>query len=164
MIVKHAALTLLSSALISAILFFAILPAAEAKSHDQKAEKNNDIIPNHLFIGQTVPDKLPQPSAPKPAKDKLILPPGEEPYFPTRQDNQPLVLNVDRTVNLTEALNRFYYDPKWRGEVWVPFNQFETIERATRQMATWPEYDQANVYRKLNRVNQWFERKSGFGP
>lgn len=164
MIVKRHALTLLSSTLLSALLFLLILQPAHSRGKEQTANKQKDNIPEHLFIGQSVPDKLPAPAAPRPGKEKLILPPGEEPYFPTRQDGQPLVLNVDRTVNLTETLNRFYYDPKWRGEVWVPFNQFEAIERATRQMATWPEYDEANVYRKLNKVNQWFERKSGFGP
>lgn len=103
------------------------------------------------------------PIAP-PNKDKLITPPGEEIYFPIRSDGQPFVINIDRTVNLTDALNSFYFDPKWRGEVWVPFNQFEFIERASRLMSTWPEYDEANQFRKLNRVNKFFERWSGYGP
>ncbi len=85
-------------------------------------------------------------------------------YYPVRMDGQPYVLNVDRTVNLTDALNRFYYDPRWRGEVWVPFDQISTIERATRLMSTWREYNEFSTFRILNKVNIFFERWSGFGP
>lgn len=74
------------------------------------------------------------------------------------------MLDIDTTINFTDALNRFYYDPKWRGEVWVPFNQWTISERATRLMATWPEYDEFSQYRKLNHVHKFFERYSGFGP
>ncbi len=90
--------------------------------------------------------------------------PGEQVYFPTNPDGTPFVLDIDTTVNFTDALNRFYYDPKWRGEVWVPFNQWSVSERATRLMGTWPEYDEFSQYRKLNHVHKFFERYSGFGP
>jgi len=123
-----------------------------------------DSIPDRLFPGTRPPDRLPEPRAARPSHDKLVVPPGEEPYYPVREDGQPYVLNVDKTVNLTESLNAFYYDPKWRGEVWVPFDQVSNIERATRLMATWPEYDQANMYRKFTHVNKFLERMSGFGP
>ncbi|MCC6979064.1 MAG: hypothetical protein IT343_12135 [Candidatus Melainabacteria bacterium] len=99
-----------------------------------------------------------------PARDKLISQPGESHYFPTTADGTPIVLELDTTVNFTESLNRFYYEPKWRGEVWVPFNQWSLIERATRLMSTWPEYDEFSQYRKLNHVHKFFERYSGFGP
>lgn len=96
--------------------------------------------------------------------DKLIAPPGENPYFPVRTDGQPYILNMDTTVNLTDALNRYYYNPRWRGEVWTPFDQVDQIEKATRLMSTWFEYDQENIYRKGDPVAKWFERLSGFGP
>jgi hypothetical protein len=96
--------------------------------------------------------------------DKLITPPGENPYFPVRTDGQPYILNMDTTVNLTDALNRYYYNPRWRGEVWTPFDQVDQIEKATRLMSTWFEYDQENIYRKGDPVAKWFERLSGFGP
>lgn len=99
-----------------------------------------------------------------PARDRLIAPPGEAHYFPTTPDGTPVVLDLDTTINFTESLNRFYYEPKWRGEVWVPFNQWSLIERATRLMSTWPEYDEFSQYRKLNHVHKFFERYSGFGP
>ncbi len=94
----------------------------------------------------------------------LVTPPGEERYFPTREDGQPFVLNVDRTVNLTSALNSFYFDPRWRGEVWAPFDQVDTIERQTRLMSTWPEYDQFSILRIADPIHKFFEKYSGFGP
>ncbi len=95
---------------------------------------------------------------------KLVRPPGESSYFPVREDGQPYMLNVDTTVNMTETINQFYYDPKWRGEVWVPFDQFSAIERGTRAMATWKEYDEFSELRKFNKIHKFFERSSGFGP
>lgn len=121
-------------------------------------------IPNRLFAGRHSPLRPAYPAAPMPPKDRLITPPGEEPYFPVRSDGQPYVLNVDRTVNLTEAINQFYYDPKWRGEVWTPFDQYTSVERAQRLMATWPEYDEFSQFRKLNHWHKFWERNSGFGP
>lgn len=121
---------------------------------------------SYASLAECKPKKnsLMQPPAPRPAPDNVVTPPGEEAYFPVRPDGQPFLLNIDNSVNLTDAINGFYYDPKWRGEVWAPFDQISLIERATRKMATWPEYDQANQYRKFNHVNKFFERYSGFGP
>lgn len=107
---------------------------------------------------------LPEPAAPPPSPDNLVPPPGEEIYFPVRADGQPFLLNIDTTINLTDALSSFYYDPKWRGEVWAPFDQVSLIERSTRLMSTWKEYDQFSFYRVLNGVNKRLERMSGFGP
>lgn len=104
------------------------------------------------------------PPAPEPRRDQLVPPPGENRYFPVRPDSQPFVLNVDSTVNLTAALNEFYFNPKWCGEDWAPFDQVEAIERACRLMSTWREYNEANVYNSLTPVNKFFERVSGFGP
>lgn len=107
---------------------------------------------------------LPEPAAPEPAPDNLVPPPSEEIYFPVRADGQPFLLNIDTTINLTDSISSFYYDPKWRGEVWAPFDQVSLIERSTRLMSTWPEYDQFSYYRVLNGVNKRLERMSGFGP
>src|SRR6185369_5119577 len=107
---------------------------------------------------------LVEPRAASPAKDKLVPPPSEEPYFPMRADGQEFMLNVDSTVNMTDALNGFYYDPKWRGEKWVPFDQIEAIERGTRLMSTWKEYDEFSELRRFNRWHKFWERSSGFGP
>lgn len=126
--------------------------------------KNNDDIPDYLFIGKKVPNKIPMPAAPQPDHNKIVPPPGEQQYFPIRADGQPYILNIDRTVNLTEALNRTYYNPKWRGEEWTPFDQVDNIERACRLMGTWREYDEANIYRVFTPVNKFFEKYSGFGP
>jgi hypothetical protein len=106
----------------------------------------------------------PEPAAVEAAPDILVTPPGEEAYFPVRPDGQPFLLNIDTTVNLTDKLSGFYYDPKFRGEVWAPFDQVNLIERATRLMSTWQDYDQFSTYRKLNKVNKFFEKYSGFGP
>jgi hypothetical protein len=131
---------------------------------DGAMAKKSDEIPDYLFIGKKVPNKLPMPAAPSPDRAKMITPPGEESYFPVRADGQPYILNIDRTVNLTEALNRLYYNPKWRGEEWTPFDQVDNIERAQRLMGTWKEYDEANIYRVFTPVNKFFEKYSGFGP
>lgn len=106
----------------------------------------------------------PEPPAVEASPDNLVTPPGEEAYFPVRPDGQPFLLNIDTTVNLTDRLSGFYYDPKFRGEVWAPFDQVNLIERATRLMATWRDYDEFSTLRKLNKVNKFFEKYSGFGP
>ncbi len=121
-----------------------------------------DGFPERLFRGKSVPMSIEQPHA-LPRGDK-VAPPGEAVCFPVRDDGQPYVLNVDSTINMTAALNRFYYDPKWRGEVWVPFDQFELLERQTRLMSTFKEYDEFSQLRKLNIIHKFFERASGFGP
>jgi hypothetical protein len=128
---------------------------------DRALGKDGD-IPDRLFASRSAP--MVYPPAPSPERDKLIVPPGEESYFPVRADGQPYVLNVDRTVNLTSALNQFYFNPKWRGEVWTPFDQIQSIERATMIMGTWREYDEFSELRLFNGVHKWFEKWSGFGP
>lgn len=124
--------------------------------------KSADDIPDHLFIARKVPDQV--PPAARPPRDRLISPPGEEIFYPIRTDGQAYVLNVDRTINLTQALNNFYYDPRWRGEVWTPFDQVDTIERATRLMSTWREYDEFSALRVLNNWHKFWEKYSGYGP
>lgn len=108
--------------------------------------------------------ELAEPPAVAPPEDLVVTPPGEEAYFPVRPDGQPFLVNIDTTINLTDRISGFYYDPKWRGEVWAPFDQVSLIERATRLMATWPEYDQFSTLRKFNGVHKFFEKYSGFGP
>lgn len=125
---------------------------------------SRDEIPDRLFLGTTPPDKLSYPSAPKPTHDKLVPPPGEEHYYPIRADGQPFVLNIENTINLTDYLNRFYYNPSWDGEVWAPADFYTFAERATRTMASWPEYSEFGELRVLNRVHRFIERASGFGP
>lgn len=123
-----------------------------------------DNIPDRLFIGTTVPENLSYPAAPAPPHDKLVPPPGENQYFFTRPDGQPFLLNIENTVNLTDYLNRFYYNPSWDGEVWAPVDFYTFPERASRTMASWPEYSEFGELRVLNRVHRFIERASGFGP
>lgn len=119
---------------------------------------------NNLLAWGRKKETLPEPAAPQPAEDNLVPPPSEEIYFPVRADGQPFLLNIDTTINLTDAISSFYYDPKWRGEVWAPFDQVSLIERSTRLMSTWQEYDQFSTLRLFNKVNKTFEKYSGFGP
>lgn len=116
----------------------------------------------HLFAPRRIAQN-PNPSAPS-STDRPVKMPGEVTVFPTNPDGSQFVLDIDTTINFTDSFNRFYYDPKWRGEVWVPFNQWTIAERATRRMSTWSEYDEFSEYRKLNHVHKFFERYSGFGP
>ena len=160
-----------------------ILPAlaedAESKpleraQNSQQTELTNDMTSNESTVSAS---KKADESESQPARsvatvvpglsaerDKLISPPGEEVYYPVRNDGQPFVLNIDQTVNLTRAINQFYWNPAIEGEVWTPFDQPELIERASRLMTTWPEYDEANIFRSFTRVNKYLERMSGFGP
>src|SRR5688572_28987627 len=64
------------------------------------------------------------PPAPQPNPDKLIAPPGERNTFPMRADGQPVYLNQDVTINMTDALNNYYFNPKLRGEEWGPFETY----------------------------------------
>jgi hypothetical protein len=93
-------------------------------------------IPDRLFAGQTAPEKI---AARGTHDGRLVPPPGEESLFPTSFDGQPRILNIDTTINMTVALNEFYYNPHWRGEYWTPFDQVDLIEKATRLMSTWRE-------------------------
>jgi hypothetical protein len=114
-----------------------------------------------LIAAKRLPN-FPEASTPNP--DKLITPPGEIQYFPIRADGQPFVLNEDITVNWTDALNRYYYNPRWRGEVWSPLPHYWIVERSVRMMPTWPEYDQFSILRVGNGWHKFMERWSGFGP
>jgi hypothetical protein len=104
------------------------------------------------------------PAARMPSPDKLVFPAQENIYFPVRGDGQPYVLAEDMTVNWTQALNEYYFDPKWRGEVWGPFPMYFIIERAVRMMPTYPEYDQFSTIRVGNGWHKFWEKYSGYGP
>lgn len=128
-------------------------------------------IPNRLFEGPTVPETVTRkvaqqlnPPAPAPSSDNVVPAPSEYQYFPIRSDGQPYMLYLDKTINMTETLNRFYYDPKWRGELWVPEDPVTFPEKATRLLSTWQEYDQQNIFRVGNGLARFIEKMSGFGP
>ena len=115
-----------------------------------------------LFWGKQPPVFIEEPQTVP--KGGLITPPGEHSHFPVRKDGQDYVLDIDMNVNLTRALNRFYYDPKWRGEEWVPFDQISIIEKAARNMGTWKEYNEFTTLRVFNGFHIFFEKYSGYGP
>ncbi|MCC7530759.1 MAG: hypothetical protein IT342_19710 [Candidatus Melainabacteria bacterium] len=142
---------------LSAVLLTLLNPVNSASAEDSKKRSF------HFFPSKTIAQNI-RPAAVSPSPEKSIAMPGEVNFFPTNPDGTPFVLDIDTTVNFTDSLNRFYFDPKWRGEVWVPFNQWTISERATRLMATWPEYDEFSQLRKLNHIHKFFERYSGFGP
>ncbi len=121
-----------------------------------------DNIFHKLFHKDNYKTAANEPVAPR--REHLISPPGERTEFPVRQDGQAFVLNVDTTTNMTDAINSFYFNPKWEGEVWAPFDQVELIERASRTMNTWPEYNSETMFRFGTGVAKLFERWSGFGP
>lgn len=104
------------------------------------------------------------PEAPGPNPDHLITPPSENPYFYVRTDGQAFTLQIDSTNNLTDYLNRHYYDFRWRAQVWSPWDTVSQCERAVRLTHLWPEYDEANHFRLWTGFNQFLERTSGFGP
>ena len=119
---------------------------------------------NNLIAANVYPAPLAQPAAPQPSPDILITPPGEVSTFPMRPDGQPFVLNIDESINMTDALNRYYYNPRWRGEEWGPVPWYWIPERMVRMMPSWEEYDQQNIFRLGNRWAKFFEKYSGFGP
>ncbi len=147
---------LLTIALLS--IFFQSTDPAQCKEFMQRKES----IPDSLFKEQRAPLHLDEPHVVP--KGELVSPPGEEMYFPVREDGQDYIVNLDSTVNMTQALNEFYYDPKWRGEVWAPFDQYTLLERASRRMGTWKEYDEFSELRIMNKWHKFWERASGFGP
>lgn len=104
------------------------------------------------------------PEAPGPDPDHLIIPPRENPYFFVRPDGQAFTLQTDHTNNLTDYLNRHYYDFNWRGEVWSPYDNMTLVEKTSRIMGTWPDYYYATRFRTLNGWNIFWEKWSGFGP
>ena len=104
------------------------------------------------------------PHAPPAPKDNLVPPPSMNQYFFTRTDGQPYYLNIDSTANMTDAINRFYFNIGMEGEQWAPADFNSTLERSSRLMATWQDYDQMNWWHQLNGVSRFLERASGFGP
>lgn len=104
------------------------------------------------------------PEAPGPNPDHLITPPQENPYFYVRSDGQPFTLQIDSTNNLTDYLNRHYYDYRWRGQVWGPYDTVTNAEKLVRLGHLWPEYNEANEYRLWTGFNKFFEKYSGYGP
>lgn len=123
-----------------------------------------DDIPDRLFAGKTVPEQVLYPLTPQPDPEALVSPPGEERYFPVRSDGQACGLKLESTINMTESFNRFYYKPYWDGIVWAPTNLYTLVEKGSRVMATWPEYDEFGELRVLNNWHKFVERMSGFGP
>jgi len=122
----------------------------------------------HRALSRLLPLKLSQtpayPPAAAPAKDNFVPPPGENQYYYIRSDGQPMFTMLDKTVNLTDALNRFYYNPQWRGEMWVPEDPVSLPEKQTRLMSTWREYNDQTFFRVGTPLVQFLERASGFGP
>lgn len=104
------------------------------------------------------------PDAPPPDPNHVIIPPRENPYFFIRPDGQALMVQTDSTCNLTDYMNRHYYDYRWRGEVWSPFDNVTQCEKGVRLMHTWPEYDAATQGRVFTGWHLFWERWSGFGP
>ena len=104
------------------------------------------------------------PEAPGPNPDHLITPPSENPYFYVRPDGQAYTLQIDSTNNLTDYLNRHYYDFTWRGQQWSPWDTVTNSEKLVRSTHLWPEYNEANQWHLFNGWNRAWERYSGFGP
>lgn len=120
-----------------------------------------------LEMKDLVAAKQPQLNAPParlPSPDNLVVPAQENAYFPIRSDGQAYVLGIDQTVNWTQALNDYYFDPKWRGETWGPYPQYFVVERAVRMMPTWQDYDQFSILRIFNGWHKFWEKYSGYGP
>lgn len=104
------------------------------------------------------------PEAPGPNPDHLITPAGEDPYFPMRPDGQAYRLQIDTHANITEYLNRHYYDFNWRGEDWAPYDNVSNVEKVARLMNTYRTWRQANQFNLWTGFNEWFEKMSGYGP
>lgn len=117
-----------------------------------------------MSSGSALAAGISYPEAPGPNPDHLITPPQENPYFYVRPDGQAFTLQVDSTNNMTDYLNRHYYDFAWRGEQWGPWDMLSNSEKAVRGLHLWPEYNEANQFHLFNGVNRFFERYSGFGP
>ncbi len=104
------------------------------------------------------------PDAPGPDPNHFVNSPAENTYFYARADGQPVMYLTDATCNMTEQINRLYYDPNWRGEVWCPFDNFTLVEKGTRLMSTWPGYHAATQFRFWTGWNTFWEKWSGYGP
>ncbi len=85
-------------------------------------------------------------------------------YFFTRTDGQPYFLAIDDTANMTDAINRFYFDTHLEGENWAPADFHTTLERSSRLMTSWQDYNAMSWWRLGNGVSRFLERSSGFGP
>ena len=109
-------------------------------------------------------DPLTMPEAPTPNPEQVVPTPRENEYLPMRTDGQPYQLNIDLTNNLTDWLNHFYFNPKWRGYSWSPYPLYFIVERQSRMMFLWPDYDEQNVYALGNRWCKFLEKYSGYGP
>jgi hypothetical protein len=138
----------------------AVLPPLLAPSADARKPRTFNDIPDRLFAAN--PDKKSMPDAPP--TNRLVRPPSENPYYQLRFDDQPYYLMQDITVNYTEILNSFYLDPAWRGEIWAPYEQFSIVEKGSRLMPTYLEYDEFSEARICNRWHKFWERASGYGP
>lgn len=122
------------------------------------------VIALALTAGSVQAAGISYPEAPIPPADSLIKPPAETTTFPIRKDGQAFNLEIDSTVNMTDSLNRHYYDFNWRGEVWAPFDNCTTAEKGVRLMNTWPEYNAATQGRIFTGWHLFWEKWSGFGP
>lgn len=129
---------------------------------DSSAQDRQQLLDKQLTDARRV--AISYPPAPAPSPDKLVPPAGEVTVFPIRADGQAFILDQDVTVNLTDALNRYYFNPKWRGEEWGPFNSYWIVERGVLMMPTWQEYDQFSILRVGNGFHKFFEKYSGYGP
>lgn len=150
---------LASRILLAAFLLSAGLSAGSAGAGELSGR---DTIPERLLAGNAGPG--PYPPAPTPPPGHLVPPPSLNPYFYVRPDGQPYFLVQDATVNLTDALNRYYWNPDIEGEVWAPVDFCTTMEKSSRMMATWPDYDEFSWIRRLNKVHKKLERFAGYGP
>jgi len=120
-----------------------------------------------LEMKDLIAAKQPRLNAPPPTMpgpDKLVAPAGETTTWPIRGDGQPYILSVDQTVNWTECLNEYYFNPKWRGETWGPFQMEWIPERAVLMMPTYQDYDQFSIYHIFNGFHKFWEKYSGYGP
>lgn len=104
------------------------------------------------------------PDAAGPDPNHFVNSPAENTYFFARPDGQPVMYLTDETCNMTEWMNRYYYDPNWRGEVWAPFDNFTLAEKGVRLMGTWPAYHAATQFRFWTGWHTFWERWSGYGP
>jgi hypothetical protein len=107
---------------------------------------------------------LTYPEAPMPNPDVLIPPPHQIEVMPSRADGQRFQIYADQTVNLTDAMNRYSYNPASRGLNIVPFEDYWVSERITRLMALWTDYDEFSLLHHWNGFHKFFEKWSGYGP
>ena len=52
----------------------------------------------------------------------------------------------------------------WRGYEWSPYPTYWIVERESRMMFLWPDYDEQNIYGLGNRWCKFLEKFSGYGP